>query len=789
MSIHYFGIRHHGFGSARHLLAELEALRPDCLLLEAPPEGEGLLALVADPATRPPVALLAYQPDQPARAVYYPLTEFSPEWQAIKFAQAHGIPCQFFDLPLAQSFALDAAEEEALVAKIRAPEGSAVPGAEAEEKPEVAAEEHPEAAAEEHPGAETEEHPEAEAEENPEADFNGDPFDRLAELAGHRDGEAWWEAQVERSQNCAEIFSAVHEAVAALRAAYPQHSRPRDLLREAQMRQRVRAAAKQYENIAVVCGAWHVPALQEPHSARDDAALLKGLAKVKVECTLIPWTNRRLTLASGYGAGINAPNWYNHLWQHPDDDGVLWLSAAAKLLRAQKFDVAAAHIIETLRLSRALASLRNEPRPGLDDYLAAINTVISMGDDSALQQIADALLVGDVIGTVPPATPQLPLIGDVEKQRKSLRLPLEAGDKTLTLDLRKPLDLGRSVFIHRLRLLDIHWAEPGLGSSGAGTFKEIWATHYDPEQQIQLLEKAVYGNTLAAAATAFVRSKLERAEHLAELATLLDAVMPADLPPLVEALAEALENLSAGQSDVHDLLATLPPLAGVLRYGSVRQQNTAALETLLLTLLTRLAVGGVQGCIAIDPEAAALLATNIRAADGPLNVLGDSLPEALQLWLQFIASLRGHGAVNPLLQGLATRLLFDRQRLDDEATAEALYQFLSRANHPGDSASWLEGFLHQSGTVLIIHPTLLPMIHDWLATLDEASFTELLPLLRRTFGSFENAERRRIGERASQLDAEGVAVRPGATAAPAALDEAPAAAARETILTLLGVRP
>ncbi|WP_170159778.1 DUF5682 family protein, partial [Calidithermus terrae] len=46
MNVHIFGIRHHGPGSARSLKAALEALRPDCILVEGPPEADPLLPLL-----------------------------------------------------------------------------------------------------------------------------------------------------------------------------------------------------------------------------------------------------------------------------------------------------------------------------------------------------------------------------------------------------------------------------------------------------------------------------------------------------------------------------------------------------------------------------------------------------------------------------------------------------------------------------------------------------------------------------------------------------------------------
>jgi len=70
------------------------------------------------------------------------------------------------------------------------------------------------------------------------------------------------------------------------------------------MRRAIRQAVKEgRERIAVICGAWHVPALAAMPSAKSDADLLKGLAKEKVTATWVPWSHGRLTFASGYGAG------------------------------------------------------------------------------------------------------------------------------------------------------------------------------------------------------------------------------------------------------------------------------------------------------------------------------------------------------------------------------------------------------------------------------------------------------------------------------------------------------
>ncbi|HYU71785.1 MAG TPA: DUF5682 family protein, partial [Ktedonobacteraceae bacterium] len=109
VGISVFGVRHHGPGCARSLRAALERLEPDIVLVEGPPDAQGVLSLIAHAEMQPPVALLIYAPGEPKRAVYYPFTHFSPEWQALRYAVRHEIPARFMDLPQSVQLARDPA--------------------------------------------------------------------------------------------------------------------------------------------------------------------------------------------------------------------------------------------------------------------------------------------------------------------------------------------------------------------------------------------------------------------------------------------------------------------------------------------------------------------------------------------------------------------------------------------------------------------------------------------------------------------------------------------------------
>src|SRR5262249_33519620 len=143
MSLYLFGIRHHGPGSARSLRQALETLRPDCILVEGPPDAAEALPLLAHPQMKPPVALLIYPPDQPKRPVFYPFASFAPEWQALDYGLARKIAVRFMDLPQSHRLAMEHDLETRIL--------------------------------------------------NLESRIHDDPIGRLAAAAGYSDGERWWE--------------------------------------------------------------------------------------------------------------------------------------------------------------------------------------------------------------------------------------------------------------------------------------------------------------------------------------------------------------------------------------------------------------------------------------------------------------------------------------------------------------------------------------------------------------------------------------------------------------------
>lgn len=776
MAVHFFGIRHHGPGCARSLAAALGRLQPDLILIEGPPEADELLSFAIKPDMQPPVAILVYVPAMPQFAVYYPFAEFSPEWQAICYGQQHQVPTRFFDLPQAHSLAQEISITEQLSGQapsIASPEGTPAPAqtAEAVQADNVSA---ANAAAEQADGESSSQNdenadgasssqnadsaqadslrkpdPTAPGEESSaDADArhrSGDALGWLARAAGFADSETWWDHMVEQRQDSLELFAAIEEMMTVARKELGGEPDEHEARREAYMRQAIRQGIKQgHQNIAVVCGAWHVPALREMPSAKSDADILKNLPKAKVQASWAPWTYGRLAADSGYGAGIAAPGWYHHLWHTPHKAALHWLIDAANLLRKHDLDASSSNVIEAMRLADTLASLRERSRPGLDELLTALQSTLFGHSDAPLKLIERDLLVNDRLGHIPADCPLLPLLQDVKQLQKSYRLQPKAGHVELELDLRQAGHLDKSVFLHRLALLGVNWGQTQRVTGKSGSFHELWRLLWQPEFELVLIEANVWGATVEAAVNARLCHEAKQIQQLPQLTELVEKMLLADARAAVAVVMDAVQALAAHTHDAGVLLAALAPLANVLRYGNTRGTDTGSVAQVLDGLIARACIALPLAAHGINTDAAQVLLKQMNQADGALRLLQDS--SHMAQWLEALEQCTA-GSNHALVAGRAVRLLIEHEAWSVEQTAQALSLACSNPINPLASAEWLEGFLQGSGLLLVMNDALWQILHDWVASLNDTVFTELLPLLRRTFSTFASGERRQLAQR------------------------------------------
>lgn len=743
--IHYFGIRHHGPGSAARLLSALETLKPAAVLIEGPADCSELLALLAHAEMRPPVALMAFASENPRCSLHYPFAEFSPEYQATLWAYRAGVPVSLIDLPVAVQLAQALAEAEA-------PQQPDTP-----EQPDTAESE----AASTEEGA-----PQVQGDRQDDSTqaftfeaLHADPIGCLAALAGYEDGESWWNDLIEQNSDSDEsLFQQITDAMAALRERVPESASStrlqRELQREAQreafMRLEIARAAKQCDGpVAVVCGAWHVPALQRKVTAKSDREILKSLPRKlstsKMRQAWIPWTSPKLASRSGYGAGVEAPMWYRHLWQNRTEPDWLesWLTKVARVLRQQGQSVSTASVIEAARLCHSLAAVRGRPAAGIEEIRDAVVACLCHGDPLQWRQLEEELLLGRAVGAIPAEAPLAPLLEDLQQQQRKCKLKPEPLPRELALDLRSDSGLARSTLLHRLKILDVHWGQLAGGGNSRGTFRERWQLQWEPEHAVRLVENLVYGSTIESAASARASEALQDEKLLHKLADGVRACLEAQLPDAADTGLAQLSERAAHTSDCSELLASIPALVGVSRYGTAREMSLQHIDALIQRLLAQATVALPHACRNLDDEEAQRYHRYLQEANQaiPLAELDEALPVQ---WAQALASVATARQSSPLLAGLCARLLYQGEEMSAESLQSLFQRTLSPAVETADAARFFDGFFAGAVQQLLYDELLLDAVQNWIKTLDDEEFVHYLPLFRRLFADLDAVERRRL---------------------------------------------
>jgi hypothetical protein len=731
-AVEVYGIRHHGPGSARSMLAALADFEPDAVLIEGPADADGVLDWVLADGMEPPLALLAYAPERPSVAAFWPFAAFSPEWQAMTWALGRGVETHFCDLPAAMSLApqpataqpaLDDHDHRSLDRDV---------------------DDHPQDVGPNEPTVVLRRH-QSEA---------ADPLRALAQAAGYDDPERWWDDVVESRLDGSSPFPALVEAMTELRAEVGPSGDSKEVLsearREAYMRQTIRSAMRRgHRRVAVVCGAWHAPAVQPPlPPAKQDAAILRGSRRRKITITWVPWSHERLAASTGYGAGVASPGWYAHLWSAPDQPITRWLSKVARSLRTLDLTASSAQVIEAVRLAETLAALRGRPLAGLSEVTEATRAVLCDGDERAVRFITQHLVVGQALGAVNEQVPTVPLDADLLGTCRRLRVRRETAARIYDLDLRRPYDQDRSRLFHRLRLLEIDWVRPARSDIEAlGTFRETWRAQWRPEFSVAVVEASVWGTTVADAAGGRVRAVLTDGD-LVQLTRTAERCLHADLPDALGELLAALTAKAALDADVVHLMDALPALARAQRYGDVRQTDTTALKQVSDVLLRRICAGLPRAVTGLDEENATQMRRRIDEVTASVGLLRDTTAEGstvLAMWHDTLAATIDRRDVHGQLVGRMVRLLHDAERLDD--VAARLQRALSFGADAAAKAAWVDGFFADGALLLIHDHELRRLLETWVQGLTEPEFVDLLPLVRRSFATFSPAERRAIGER------------------------------------------
>ena len=719
-----FGVRHLSPAAAFRLRKALDQAKPELVLVEGPSDLNGQMQWLCHPDAQFPAAILAYTREPPVRTILWPFAVYSPEIQAILWAHEHGVECRFMDLPSSVFLGFREAEEAVEADHDR-------PGTEEE-------------------GTLTTE----------------SVYQRLETLTGE-DHDTFWERNFEQLGESPDFQAANNAFGRELRAAAADSRRDmaETVVREAYMKRVIAQAVASGippEKIFCVCGSFHVAGLEEnaPMTGEEE----KTLPRADCCATLMPYSYYRLSSRSGYGAGNRAPAYFELLWDALNGGGVkdaayLYLTRLAAAHRKAGNLVSSAEVIEAVRLADTLASLRGSGYPTLSDLRDASVTTMGHGSFSELALAAADTEIGKKIGFLPEGVARTSVQEDFYRQLKELRLEKfrTAELQRLDLDLREKLnvkseaaalgDLRRSFFLHRLRVLGVHFARLLPSRQEGANWGEYWELRWTPEAEIEVVESALLGDTVEGAAAFALKERSDGSASIAQAAAIFQDAFLCGMPAAASHALAVLQGLSVDAAAIADVAETASRLSLVVRYGDLRRFDPAPVVPLVKQLYLRACLTLADACVC-DAKAAPAV-TQAMDVLNTLQLSHDFLEE--DRWLALLADISDRDDLNTRCSGFAMAILLERGKADEALLSREVARRLSPGVPADLGAGWFEGLAGKNRYALIARLSLWRQLDDYLSGLDDETFRRALVFLRRAFADFSPGEKNDIAENLGEI--------------------------------------
>ncbi len=703
---HYFGVRHLSPACAYYVRRFLDSIDPVTVLIEGPSDLIGLIPDLCSDNAVLPAAILAFTEESPIRSVLWPFAEFSPEYQAMKWAIEKGRKVLFCDLPADAVLSHDDDEEK--------------------------------------------------------SSGSDNVYTELDKITGV-DNESFWEYSFEQCSCYEDFIEAVKEYGKNIREL--SESDPHNELREAWMRMTVAQEEKAAEggNIAVICGAFHTLGIEGKPFSEDDKRLTDKIKRVKAMSTLMPYSYFRLSSRAGYGAGSKAPAYFEILWNYrkhaKSSASVSYLTRIAAYQRQNGYYASTAEVMEAKRLADALAKMRGAKEPCLSDLRDAAVTCIGHGSFGEISLACADTEIGTKIGSLPEGTVKTAVQEDFLRQLKELKLEkYKSGTaQLLELDLRENLrvkseksaflDLHRSCFLHKLRILDTGFAERTERYQSNATWAENWQLQWTPEAEIRLVEASLKGNTIDDAVRNILNMRLAEAQSVAVSCRVLTDVFMCGLTDCVKTAAAAVEAKAAECTSADETGRALGELSALIRFGSIRRIDNEPVIPLMEKLFLRFCLELPNASIC-DYDAAKQLC-------GAVTLVNDACLSHNELdgqrFINLLLDLADSDMASPVISGFSCAVLTEQGKISSDKLSELISRRLSKGTPPAEGAQWFEGLSMKNRRSLISRLSIWEKLLNFISELDDEEFKAVLICLRRTFSDFSPSEKSDIAENIAEL--------------------------------------
>ena len=678
--------------------------KPKAVLIEGPSDfNDRIEELFLD--HQPPISIYSYVvwKDGSRQGAYYPLCEYSPEWQAIQAAQECGACVRFIDLPFATTAQTDRRTHRYSDDQLRASD-------------------YVQALC-----------------DSLEVESFDDAWDLIAEHDPHLTSDT--------------IYQRVEFYCRSLREMDGSAVDENDLLRERYMAAHILETHQEFgaDRVVVVTGGYHTSGLEELLSQADshfntevrypDDLSSRGIA-------LTPYSYERLDRLTGYEAGMPNPGFYHEAWKcgtAPFHQTLL--GRIAERLRQLNQTASTADLIAVELCAQALASLRSHARVWRRDLIDGVISALIKDDLRATHPFLLAtqrVLRGGERGQLAAGSPVPPIVLDIQAQLADNDLTSTSQRKTRTLDLIDPNELLVSQLLQRLRLLEI----PGFDRlegvdfttrTDLSSLEEMWSVYLHPEQDAEMIEASRYGSGLEEAVLACLREKAQILERSAAKAALLllDSVLAGVLETANE-LRESLTELVREDSDLSSVATAMDHLLFLFdwdeTFGTRDSRETGLLLRECCERALWLLAAGTAGTTAKDQV------ESVRITRDVFERAQTSMQLDRTVFIEVLSNVQTDISHSAALRGACAGALWSLNC----AEQDTILQDLSSFALPEQLGDFLTGLFALAREEAQQDSGLLSAIHAHILTWGNDEFLSALPSLRLAFMYFTTREKSQL---------------------------------------------
>lgn len=769
--LYFAPIRHHSPACAYSVLALIEQVKPDYVLIEGPNSFNPLIAGLLDGDTRPPVAIMGQtavkgapeqcdESDAVTKSAYFPFCEYSPEWQALRIGQQHQAQLRFIDLPWTAQVECDHESE------------------------------------------------------NPHHSLQRERYlahslfiAQLAKKCGCRDHDELWEHLFELRPlasvaNWSGFFRDSFVWCALARLDYE----PEVLVsegstqREAHMQAHIQTikAAEPNAKIVVVTGGFHTLALIEGLGKTADQQFELSTEQQKQftaqqklaerdSAWLIRYSFDRLDALNGYASGMPSPAFYQKVWEgllteradqseqkiaataaYRNQLGIQFLAYVAEVLREKQFDAAPGFLSVKLAAEQSLrlAAFRGHTGAGRYDLLDGLQSAFIKGSldesqDELWQQIKTCFS-GFTLGQIPKGTLSPPLVSETYSLAKAFRFKLDDTlAKTSRLDVyRNKQHRLRSRFLHILTFLEIHFAKPisgpnFLSGNQMDLLFEEWQYAWTPNVEGELIALSEKGTQLKSIALNKILAMEKQLEEQGvsrssqSAVTLLMQAALIGLHQRIPTLFMLLDSYIQQDNKFESLVACGHKLVHLWRGrgffdlaedSGIKERINRVVQQIFFCL-DQVSQG--------DEQQQEHYFDALLSCRELITFIPEISPET-NYSAEFYAQLnRLDGRLNhtPLIKGAVDAIRYLGGKIDESVLINEIQRTFSLGSDPELAIGYFIGIMRTAPELVVRLPLLIEQLNELLNGWDDARFIQVLPDLRFAFSQLtpkQNAQMARV---------------------------------------------